>query len=526
MSDLSTNPTFALPTSSIAGLPLLKLSLEELKTANFLAGRLGTLRPVLELSNLYYDGLQKMQDLGIAIPPSLSRLRTVIGWPRIGVDALSNRCRVEGFRYPSASGTDEDLWGIWQANNLDGEAQLAHLDALIYGRSYILIGTGNESTQDLPLITAESPIHMAAIWDPRMRQCTAALQLYVDVDLSSDMYGQEIAALYLPDSTIHLARGALDLNGLATRQEPWSVTDRDDHKLGRVPVVRMANRCRTSKRDGMSEITPEWRNTTDSANRTLLGMEITREFYSAPRRYILGASEEDFKKSDGSAVTAWESYLSKVWAITANEEGDLPTVGEFKAADPATHTKLLDEYAKIMSGEMGVPPHFLGVYSDGNPASADAIRSGYEELVVRARNKHVHFGDAWEEALRLALMIRGDGSLPDGANRIETDWADPSPATPVATAQAIYQQVEGGMIPPYSDVTLKKLGYSASERARLAEDREHDDGLSFLNELAHSIIAKDAKVDTTIATDLGAPAPGAAPGAPAKLPVALPKNGA
>ncbi len=529
----SLNPMFAMPTATIATLPTLQLSEDEAHTASWLATRLFDQRPYLELHGLYYDGLQKMQDLGISIPPALRSLRTVVGWPRVGVDALSNRCKVEGFRYPGDTDTDEDLWDIWQSNNLDSEAQLAHLDALIYGRAYIVAGVADpdDSTNGQPLVTAESPMNMTGLWNARMRRCTSALQIYLDTDFTSDMYGQEVAALYLPNSTIIMGRAATTTGAV----QNWEITQRDDHGLGRVPVVRMANRCRLMKPDGLSEITPEWMNTVDSANRTLLGMEVGREFYSAPRRYVLGASEDAFKNSDGTTATAWEAYMSKVWAIPSDEEGKTPTVGQFAPADPAVHTKMIDEYAKLFAGEAGLPPHFLGVYADGNPASADAIRSGYEELTTRAINKHTQFGNAWESGLRLAILIR-DGHLPEGAHRIETDWRDPSPVTPASTSAAIYQQIEGGAIPAFSDVTLKHLGYSAAERMRLAADREKDQGAAFLAELAHSLVAKEARIDKGLAGDVASSGNAAPEGAKPQTPppgmaiapsgLAVPRKGA
>lgn len=516
---------FAAPSLSVLTDTGLQLTEDEARTASWLATRLFDRRAYLELRGLYYDGLQKMQDLGISIPPSLVGLRTVIGWPRIGVDALSNRCRVEGFRYPGVTDTDSDLWDIWQANNLDGEAQLAHLDALIYGRCYVVVGTGDDSTNGQPLITAESPLNMTGLWDARMRRCTAALQIYIDANYASDMYGQEQATLYLPDVTIQMSRAASPL-GTANSLAQWEVIERDQHNLGQVPVVRMANRCRIGNRDGMSEITAEWMNTVDSANRTLLGMEVGREFFAAPRRYVLGASEEAFQRPDGTVVSAWEAYVNRVWALERDENGDIPTVGQFAAGDPATFTKLIDAYSKIMAGEMGVPPHFLGVYSDGNPASADAIRSGYEELTIRATNKHIQFAEAWEETMRLALLIR-DGSMPDGAHRMETDWANPAPKTPAATSDAIAKQITAGAIPATSNVTLKELGYSEAQIALLAIDRDKDEAAAILAELAHSLIAKEAKVDQTIATDINPAVKNTSvpPSTTAAMPPGLPDGG-
>lgn len=503
------SPLFPAATITTPTLPTLQLSDDDAATASVLAQRLFTTRGPLEVADLYYDGLQKMQDLGISIPPQLKNLRTIIGWPTIGVDAVAERVRVEGFRYPDATDTDEDLWDIWQGSNMDLESQLAQTDALIFGRSYLVIGPGDESTNGNPLITAESPMNLTGIWNDRTKQCSAALQVYVDTDITSDTYGNECAALYLPDKTLQMTRVASS-PGLIGANGKWELLDTSDfHNLGFIPVVRMANRCRLKNRDGTSEITPAWMNTMDSVSRTLLGMEITREFYSAPKRYILGASEEMFQNPDGTPKDALDSVMSKIWAIPSDDDDKPPTVGQFAPSDPSVHTKLIDEYAKIMAGQMGVPPHMLGVYSDGNPASADAIRSGYESLTMRCKNKQPSFGLAYMDAIRIALLIRGD-ALPDDAYRIETDWMDPAPITQSATADAIFKLVEAGVLPATSSVTMKLVGLTAAERAQVELDRTRDEGDALLNELAHSLLAKAAKVDKSIAGDVSLTGPPAA----------------
>ena len=495
------SPMFMSPAAVYPSLPTLNLSEEEQGTATWLAQRLFSVRPYLELRGYYYDGMQRMQDLGISIPPQLKGLRTVVGWPAIGVDALVNRCIVEGFRYPGATDVDDDLMGIWQANDLDSESPLAHLDAFIYGRAYGIVGPGDESTQGEPLITYESPINMIAMFDARLRRVSSALQMYLDTSFTSDMYGHEVAALYLPDKTIHMARQASNGHALAAG---WEIFDRDDHNLGFVPVARLANRQRLGNRDGQSEIRASWMNTVDSACRTLLGMEVGREFHIAPRRYALGVTEEAFQNADGTAKTAWDAYLNKVWMLERDENGELPQLGQFAGSDPQGYVKILDTYSSIMSGEMGVPPHMLGMHADGNPASADAIRSGYEELTSRARMKQVAFAGGHEELMRLALLVRG-GEQPENVLRLETDWRNPAPETISGTSDAITKQIESGAIPATSDVTLKRLGYSPVERQRLADDRVVDQGQSMLQEIAHSLDAKALKVDTTVLKDAANP---------------------
>lgn len=115
----------------------------------------------LRIYNDYYNGEQALEQLGIAIPDELRRFTVIVNWPRMVADALEERIDLEGFRLPSDWKRDKTLWSIWQRNGLDELSQLAHLDAIIYGRSYICIGT-NEDDPKNPIVTVESPLELYA----------------------------------------------------------------------------------------------------------------------------------------------------------------------------------------------------------------------------------------------------------------------------------------------------------------------------------------------------------------------------
>lgn len=122
-------------------LPLLSLSEDELGILTMLRSDLLSQRFKLELFDAYFNGEQLVRDLGISIPPQLKTLHTVIGWPRIGVEALEQRLDLEAFRW--ADGADSsDLLEIAEANDWFDEASLGHLDALTYGREYMAVGSG------------------------------------------------------------------------------------------------------------------------------------------------------------------------------------------------------------------------------------------------------------------------------------------------------------------------------------------------------------------------------------------------
>ncbi|MFJ3984436.1 phage portal protein [Streptomyces fungicidicus] len=447
-------------TLSIPELPLLTLSDDELALVNMLRADMLRDRWALQLRDAYFNGEQLVRDLGISIPPQLKGLHTVIGWPRVGVESLEERLDLEAFRWADGADSSE-LAEIAEANDLFDESSLAHLDALVYGREYLAVGSGDCGTDDCPpLISAESPLDMTLMWDARLRVGTAALR-----ECAADSYiesgpEERMLVLYLPDQTVMC---------LPSESGGWEVVDRDIHNLGIVPVVRMANRQRTADRVGKSEITPEVMSITDAACRRLMGMEVAAEFFGAPQRYILGASESAFQDADGTAKSAWETYIGRVLALERDEDGNVPDVGQFAAHDPTGMTKIIDLYARIMSSQFGLPPHMLG-YTTDNPASADAIRSTEAKLVKRSERRIRRFGAAWQQAMRLALWVR-DGEPPDKARRIETVWRNPATPTVAAQVDATVKLVQAGVLPADSDVTLEMAGFTEAQRQRITVDR-------------------------------------------------------
>lgn len=491
-----------------AGLPapsIIGLSDGEQALVNGLSVKLSLQATYGLIHNSYYDGTQRLTDLGVSIPPQLSTVRTVVDWPRIAVDTLVQRCMVDGFRLPGATNVDDELADHWQANDMDAESMLCWLDSLVYGRGYMIVGAP-DTPGDSPLVTVESPLNLSMMWDPRTRRAMAAYQSY-------EVEGIYRAALYLPDVSILMSR---EWSGSGQ----WSIDDRDQHGFGEVPVVRFPNRARSSDREGRSEISPAIMNTTDSACRSLLGMEIAREFYSVPHRYVLGASESDFQDSAGNPKSAIQMVMSKMLAFERDEEGNAPTVGQFTAYDPSVFTKIIDEHAQLMASYTQFPPSYFGQTTTANPASADAIRVAEAGVDRRALQVQKQFSTPLEQVQQLVWRFANGGqALPPDFQRLTTDWTDAATPTPTGTSESIFKQVQMGAVPPTSDVILKKLGYNKAERDALEIDRKVDLGASVLAELAASLQAKEARVDKTIAADIAAPA-GALKGAPSAAPAA------
>jgi hypothetical protein len=442
-------------TVSVPALPALTLSDDEKRTLSHLSMfASGDERRNMELTNAYFMGAQVIDNLGIAVPKEIAdKLRTLVGWGRMPVDPYVERLAVEGVRLPGATDVDPDLADVWAENGLDAEQSLAFTDALALGRAWWMVGSG-ESPDDAPRITVESPLNVAVKWDVTGRRVMAAMHTYLD--------GMERrASLMLPNRTIHLA----------TEKGVWVISEKpDEHSFGYVPMVRMANNPRTDNRNGYSEITPELQSIIDGACRTLLGLEVARELYSVPQKLLLGASESDFQNPNGQVRKAWDTYINHILALERDEEGNLPEVKQMTAYDPGTFTKLIEMYASQAAGILAAPPQDLGLYTQGNPVSADAYEATETRRNRRAVRKQAQFGVALVEVMQMAMRFQNNGDLPAKFKRMAIDWQSVHLAPPL-NADAIQKMVSEDILPKHSDVTLKRLGINPTERAQLTIDR-------------------------------------------------------
>lgn len=461
------------PALYVPTLSALHLSESEQQTVARLQARVFRHRALMLINEAYYQGMQVITNLGIALPPELDGIRVILGWPRIAVDPYVERLGLDSFRRASDTKADATLTDLRTATDMDAEEQLAFTDALVMGRAWWLVGTDPDG-EDSPDVCAESPLNIAAEWDPRTRKPSAVLQSYY-------MNDRRCAALYLPDQTISLSE---DDKG------QWEITNRDQHNLGMVPVVRMANRPRAGWRDGMSEITPEVMSITDAATRTLLNLTAASEFYSVPQKLILGATEEDFIKADGDKATAWETYIGRVLALQRDPEGALPEVHQFQAYDPAVFTKVIEMYASQMAGVLAAPPQDLGLYTQGNPVSAEAAQVSESRRDRRTRRMHANFGCSLVEVAQLAMRFMNGGELPKEYREIAADWRDPQMVNFTGYADGMSKLMGEGAIPRGSDVALRRLGFNAVERRQMDEERRANPAEQIIDTLGRSVEGK------------------------------------
>lgn len=457
-----------------ASIGLKVLSDDEQSSADRLLKRLTDFQDANERQRLYYEAAQAVRDLGIAIPPHLRNLEAAIGWPAMAVDVLNERLRHDGWIVPG--GRDLGIAEMVAENKLNREFRVGHRAAMKYGIAFGVAGAGGRGEPN-PLITVEPPTRMTATWDRRRKGVSEALLVSTD-----DRGITNGATLWTQDSIVELSY----------RDNKWELVDRSQNRMRRPPVVRLVNRYDESA-GGRSEITKPMRAYTDNAVRTIVAMEVSRDFHAAPKFWLLGADEKSFQDADGNTKSAWETYIGRLNAIGRDEQGELPTIEQFQGASPQPFVEQLRVLAQLVSAESALPISYLGLVHDANPASADAALVGEARLNIRAEERMDDFGEDEGELIRMGLWIR-DGRDPGVTPR--PDWRPAATPTLSAAADAASKLVGAGVLPPQSEVTQKRVGLSEADRAQLADERRRERGERTLTALAAA--AEAARTDPVV----------------------------
>jgi hypothetical protein len=382
--------------------------------------------------------------------------QVVVAWPMLVVDSLEERLDVEGFRLPDEDAGDDDLWRVWQENNLDEQSQLAHLDALVMKRAYVVVGT-NEQDPDTPIVTCESPLEVYADIDPRTRDVRAALRRYQSNGENYARDTEYLATLYLPDQTVFYER-----NGMSGQ---YNEVDRDVHSLGVAPVTPLVNRSRLADWGGRSELSPILP-LAHAANKIATDMMVAAEFVALPIRGVMGLSLADFEDASGNKLTALQVMLGRLLAIP-DDDGVAKTF-EFTSANLANFHDTLNQLARLTASIAGLPAHYVGLNTD-NPPSADAIRSSEIRLIKRAERKQRPFGGTWERTQRIVRRFQ-TGDWDPKLRRLETVWRDPSTPTVAQKADAAVKlyNLPTPIVPLRQ--TRHDLGYTDAQIARMEQD--------------------------------------------------------
>lgn len=413
----------------------------------------------LQVFDAYYEGDQELAIATRKFRDAYGGLFKALAdnYMPLVVDAAAERLKVQGFRFGRDEEADQDAWQMWQANDMDGQANMVHTEAVKLGVAYWMV----QPNGDMPRITAEHPsqvIVQCAPGDRRVRQ--AALKKWADDEF---IY----ANVYLPDRVVKYRTTkrtlALEPVGSAKR---WETIGADSNPLGVVPIVPVPNNP-SMLRGGRSDLAGGPTRIQDAVNLLLGSMLIGAEYQAYPLRVLLGVDTP--KNPDGSVVQNAELKVSQSRLLMFPGDAQSMEVKEFSAADLENLRKAMDGMIGDLAAETRIPIYYFRPQAISN-ISAEALIGLDAGLVSKTDDKKDAAGEGHEEAMRLAFKAK-DGRDPRAdALDAETIWKNTESRSQAQVVDAAVKEVVGLQVPV--EVAWEKVGYSPQQIDRMKQIQE------------------------------------------------------
>jgi hypothetical protein len=392
--------------------------------------------PLINRLDSYYRGEHKLLF-------ATAKFREVFGilfasfsdnWCDLVVDASAERLKIEGFRFGSDGAADGDAWEIFQRNDLDAESGLAHTEAVKLGCTYALV-TPDKDGQ--PQIQIEPPSNAIVALDPAQgRKRLAGLRYWLDE------LGIEHCVLYLPSDVYWWQRTS------STYASQWQNAEgTGSNPLGVVPLVPIANAPTLVERQGRSDI-ERVIPLQDAVNKLCADMIVASEYAAFPQRWATGVEIPVYPPGSpnaGQPMPEMMGFLSGADRVWTSEEFNA-RFGNFQTSDLTIYVKAIEMYVQHIAAQTRTPPHYL-LGQSGSFPSGESLKATETGLVAKVRKKQLHFGEGWEEVVRLAFQILGDD---DRANAwdCETIWANPESRSLAETTDAAVKMSSIGVPRP------------------------------------------------------------------------------
>ena len=369
--------------------------------------------------DLYYEGEQQTPDIGIDNIPRQERVR------------------MDGFVF-EGDYEDEGFARIVRENSLDAEFNRNVASELTHGCMFATVNRIGERVA-IRMHTAEDS---AAIWDVANQRIGAGM---VVADARRTDYSRlrpvpTQVNLHLPGRVVVLRRAG---------ETSWTAEDLP-HPLDRPLMEAFCFRATGLKPFGQTRITRAVRYLVDEVERTLRYMAVSSAFYATPQRYIMGLTDEQYdammgigeggeQPADGGKASKWRTLIGSILLSTRDDDGNVPTAGQFSAASPQPYVEAIQMYAKLFSGATGVPLNSLGIVQD-NPSSAEAIAAQREDICTAAEDCIESNRESMRSVALMAMAVERDTTidgLTDEQRSVMPHFRNPNMPSLAATADAM-----------------------------------------------------------------------------------------
>jgi hypothetical protein len=411
--------------------------------AHMLVLKLAIVEPKVQNKYDYYDADNEIRDYGISSPRRMANIIPGIGWASRAVNTLSDRVVFDGFA--------GDKYGINNyLESINGYRIFASVkhDAFIGGCAFVAVSDDPETDRKIlvPFTASEAT--------GEIDQTTGLLKYGLAVTRWAEPQPKKRGIRFAPADYIVFTPvyTAIFIDRELTEIIP--------NPTGRTLLHPLTHRSSANRPLGKSRISNTVRRIINEVGRLKRREEIAEEFYALPQRYITGLAE-GVKKDD-----ALDSAIGKVWAITKDEDGDKPDVGQLTQMSIDQFETSKKDKARDFCAETALTLRNLG-YETSNPSSSESLVAMSDDLLLEATNSQEEMGAQFKEiCITLRLALDDNANIPDELREITPAWKPIFQVDVGATGDAMFKlsQVFPELIGTIAGYRMMGIGIREAEQ--------------------------------------------------------------
>lgn len=421
----------------------------------------------------YYEGKIYLNEvnLGIALPNGMRGLEIGCAWGAKTVDVLAGHSMFDGFVGENGEEVDE-LAQIVRDNNLLAEYPKTCRDELKIGCSFATLSADDDIRCK---IRFHSTASAAGIWDGEKGRIAYGFAITDTAPDEKDerQWHPSMMNLYTDDAIWILKR----------ENREW-YAEKHPHKMGRPLMEPLIYNPTSAKPFGQSRIKEPIRRLIQGYVRTIANATIGLEFSTAPQKYLLGITDEQF---DVVINQRFKQYVGSILASTVNPEtGEKPSFGQLPQGNIEPHVQMLRMLATQFSAATGLTVTDTGVVNDANPTSSDAILAQSQTLVIMAEQLNARNGDSLRTIALMALAIANDmtlDELSDTQKAIVAHFKNPAMPSVAVTADAAIKIASVRPEFGSTETFLEMIGFDQADIRRIRAQEQRVRGQQILDEV-------------------------------------------
>lgn len=405
----------------------------------------------------YYNADNDTRDFGISTPIRMANSRPGVGWASRAVNTLSDRVVFDGFA--------NDTFGIndylTQINGFSVISQAKH-DAFIAGCAFVAVT--NDDDPERKVLVPFTAQEATGIVD----QTTGLLKCGLAVTRWSPPATKNKGVPFAPADYIVFTP---DYTAIFQSRTIFALIP---NPTGRTLLHAMTHRASANQPLGKSRLTKTARRIIQEVGRLKRREEIAEEFYSLPQRYINGLAEGATKDP------SLDSAIGKVWAITKDDEGEKPDIGQLPQMSIEGFIGAKKDKARDFCAETALTLRNLG-YETSNPSTAESLATMSDDLLLEATNSQAELGQQIKElSITLRLAIDRNNTIPAKLNEIVPAWKPIFQIDIGAAGDAMYKLFQAMPELAGTLAGYRMLGVGIREAEELVQKRIANTGASFM----------------------------------------------